>query len=254
MSRRPSSRVHGFTLVELMVVVAIIGILVSILLPALGRFRTQAKVTQCAANLRSMAGACLTYASANKRHYPGLAMPGTGGNLWDVSIGFHDALVKEGMPHSAFFCPALTDMQTAEDTFNSFKVSGKFYIVSYNVWIQRRNGSVLIPLEHDNPPPPGFKLVSPAPTSPFAGPMGAGDEVAATNPIFTDIVGSKGVDPAADADLSRANNPYGMSGLTNHQQGGRLVSINAAFADGHVETRAGNTVHPWYSGNWWNWR
>jgi prepilin-type N-terminal cleavage/methylation domain-containing protein/prepilin-type processing-associated H-X9-DG protein len=250
LSLRTSSRVRGFTLVELLVVVAIIGILVSILLPAVGRVRSQAKVTRCAANLRSMAGACLTYASANKRRYPGLAMPQTGGNLWDVSKGFHDALVKEGMPHSAFFCPALTDMQTAEFTFSMW---GNFYIVSYNVWIQRRNGSVLIPLEYDKPAPPGFQLVAPTPKSPFAGPTGPGDEVAGANPIITDIVGSEGM-PAADAVLSEPGNRYGMTGLTNHQQGGKLMSINAAFADGHVETRAGNTVHPWYKGNFWNWR
>lgn len=43
-----STRIHraGFTMIEMMVVVAIIGLLVAILMPAFGKVRTQARVTQ----------------------------------------------------------------------------------------------------------------------------------------------------------------------------------------------------------------
>jgi prepilin-type N-terminal cleavage/methylation domain-containing protein len=56
---------RGFTLVELLVVVAIIAVLVAILLPSLSKARDRARRTSCGVNLRSLAQAELTYASTN---------------------------------------------------------------------------------------------------------------------------------------------------------------------------------------------
>jgi len=52
---------NAFTIVELLVVVAIISLLIAILLPALGRARDAALVTQSQGNLRNMAAANATY-------------------------------------------------------------------------------------------------------------------------------------------------------------------------------------------------
>lgn len=57
----------GFTLIELLVVVAIIALLISILLPSLAAAREQAKRSACAANLKGIAFACLTYAEDSKQ-------------------------------------------------------------------------------------------------------------------------------------------------------------------------------------------
>jgi prepilin-type N-terminal cleavage/methylation domain-containing protein/prepilin-type processing-associated H-X9-DG protein len=60
---------RAFTLVELMVVVAIIGLLAALLLPALGRVRQKARSVQCVNNLRQLYMANQMYASENKGRY-----------------------------------------------------------------------------------------------------------------------------------------------------------------------------------------
>lgn len=61
---------RAFTLVELLVVIGIIGLLISILLPALGRAREHAKRTQCLSNLRQFALAAQNYAAHNNGAFP----------------------------------------------------------------------------------------------------------------------------------------------------------------------------------------
>lgn len=69
--RRPCGRkdVGGFTLVELLVVIAVILLLAAILLPALGSARESARAASCASNLRAFGQGCQLYSSQD----PGLA-------------------------------------------------------------------------------------------------------------------------------------------------------------------------------------
>jgi prepilin-type N-terminal cleavage/methylation domain-containing protein/prepilin-type processing-associated H-X9-DG protein len=65
-------RRRAFTLIELLTVIAIIGILAAIIIPTVGKVRATAQNAKCASNLRQLAMGANLYASDNK----GLLQPG----------------------------------------------------------------------------------------------------------------------------------------------------------------------------------
>ena len=62
-------RKKGFTLIELLVVVSIISLLVSILLPALGRAKEAAQATKCMAQLKGIGCAVQMYLADNEDRF-----------------------------------------------------------------------------------------------------------------------------------------------------------------------------------------
>lgn len=63
--------VRAFTLIEVLVVVAIIALLVAILLPSLNRARMQARSSVCQSNLKQQGYAAMMYAQDNRGTLPG---------------------------------------------------------------------------------------------------------------------------------------------------------------------------------------
>jgi prepilin-type N-terminal cleavage/methylation domain-containing protein/prepilin-type processing-associated H-X9-DG protein len=66
----PRKRLHGFTLVELLVVVSLIVLLIAMLLPAVGRARDAARTAACAANMRQVYMGLSMYAADNRGLVP----------------------------------------------------------------------------------------------------------------------------------------------------------------------------------------
>src|SRR5215204_4196935 len=69
-SRRQHRRAFGFTAIELIVVVGVIGIMAAILLPALNKAKEQGKATACRNNLKQITMGFLMYAEDNEEFLP----------------------------------------------------------------------------------------------------------------------------------------------------------------------------------------
>jgi prepilin-type N-terminal cleavage/methylation domain-containing protein len=129
----------GFTLVELLVVVAISTLLVAMLLPGLGQARAASRLVVCAGNLRQIGAAVHTYAHDNRGFIPRGPEPADDQPFWDFShngvatnqlwigtgaanprqfIGAGPLLRRECPQPEVFFCPG-------DDTFNLARESVK---------------------------------------------------------------------------------------------------------------------------------
>ncbi len=136
--RRAKTRV--FTLIELLIVIAIIAILASMLLPALNKAREKAQSTACIANLKQI-GLCFNmYQNDNKEYYPVANKAYYTGSESDKSfdtIGWKFYDNKYIANSKVFYCPAILSRcitvanYQKESAYGSPNINGAWISVTY---------------------------------------------------------------------------------------------------------------------------
>lgn len=122
---------RGFTLVEVLVVVAIIVVLLALLMPALDRAVYQAELVRCGAGLHGMGLGLGAYSFDHKRFYPQRAINGS----WQPAMIRHSgaSIDNRSVIAKAFSLKMLLDPLTAP--VNVEQSTAEQVFAPYNVWI-----------------------------------------------------------------------------------------------------------------------
>lgn len=107
----------GFTLIELLIVMGIIGLLISITLPALSHARMRGQNVKCLSNLRQIQIAITAYLPDNRNHLPYVLPLSSGHNEGDDSL--LSELDKYISNRGVFVCPS-DDTGVAEQLGSSY--------------------------------------------------------------------------------------------------------------------------------------
>lgn len=218
-----------FTLIEVLVVVAIIGILASLLLPSLGKARKKAQSSLCINNLKQVSTSLLMNPDDNDDYY----VVGSNGNItWDDYIGLAgydgrnlsqadaDAVTLPATAaggSKSYYCPGADFSQT-----NATGNPARSYVINWNLswWKGRTNFQNL----------PGFTF---GPYTTDASP-GSVQQSSVGKPSATVMIREHVSSSRLMGDIGIAWYWYSETLGGMHSMHGKQMFANIGFADGSV--------------------
>ncbi len=210
---RKSNLQAGFTLVELLTVIAVIAILAAILFPVIRSVRQKSNTMECASNLRQIHVALNLFANDNNGELPFLNDPGQElwGSKWQQRIEPYcspesrttSSATQRAVTESVYWCPSQEPHNPAQGWPGDYAIN--VLLFRANIFVDDPNGQQLPLRVQDIPDPSNF--------------------------IFFVDGGGQWANPAlyeahADRIWARHSNPGDLKDGTT----------NAMFADGHVES------------------
>ena len=267
-----SFRRRGFTLLELLVVIGIIGVLAALLLGAISAVRFRSKVVACTSNYRQWGVAVSLYAHEDRGgRLPSWRMPlgnfRSAGQVspWMVPLPMGTNLETYGVTLPLWYCPQRPEWAALDQTTFAATHAGRRMINLSDLtalWLTESTNYAAINHSWFVPRPIGNPSVSwPDPallkTRTREGwPTRLEDPSAATQPILTDFLISYWNEDRTSLELSKGHllprvaPHFALGGYTPEL--GWTRNINLLFVDGHVETRARKQLQWQFegTGNW----
>jgi prepilin-type N-terminal cleavage/methylation domain-containing protein/prepilin-type processing-associated H-X9-DG protein len=216
MHKQLKQREFAFTLIELLTVIAIIGILAAILIPVVGKVRESGRRAQCLSNIRQIGMTLHLYAHEHKDRLPVIESPPPW--PWDMPRSVIDVLTSGGRDRGIVFCPS----GIANDRDRRYwEFSPEYRVLSYAIML--KNVGRIHPRwtnETIHPPTP-FEFPSGQLNAPTAAQrVLAVDGVLSAGANFTNVPGG-----------SLTDVPH----RSNHMDGLRPAGGNVLYLDGHVK-------------------
>lgn len=202
----------GFSLIEMLVVIAIIALLAAMLIPLIGGVIEKGRRTSCSTNLKNLSAIMTSSATDHNDLYPRLHLEANRSPYWFDQKVRELNLVDYGLDREICYCPSNKKLWNRDDFWNwgggtKESVWGYAYLAADTPWPKYYT----YPDYEDVPK----------------------DEIFAKR--TTDIPS----DPIIWTDLNRQLGEFGWFGPgrqgANHLKGSRPAGANEAFMDGHIK-------------------
>jgi prepilin-type N-terminal cleavage/methylation domain-containing protein/prepilin-type processing-associated H-X9-DG protein len=235
LSNSLSRRRRAFTLVELLLVVAVLALLISLRLPALARATDQTKRSQCASNLRQFNLAMLIYANDNNDRFP----TNSGAYwAWDTSPNIGTFVETTGSKWTVMYCPGTAPRFDDTDNWNFYN----YAIPNYRVlgYATTLPGNPSVALTNINP------TLNPVPVQVSFGiylnPLASQRVLLAD--VAISVPGQN--DPALryTYNFTDIQGGYYSAHTSSHLAGHFPIGGNLGMLDGHVEWRKFDDMTP----------